>query len=296
MELPLILVTNDDGIDSAGLWAAVEAVLSLGQVIVAAPDRQWSGGGRSMPPHVTGCIQERSVWVKGVLVEAYAIDASPALAVQHGVLELAPRRPSLVVSGINFGLNMGNEITISGTVGAALEAAAFQIPAIAVSLDMEPSYHLTGNDCADYAAAKAFTERFAWHQLVYPPAHDIDVLNINIPANATPSTSWRLTRLARQRYYVPVPPQRAEGQGRPGYRALGNLRQVSLDSDIWAIKGDSVVSVTPLSLDLTSRINAERFGAHLRGEIGVCESMLHTVAEMPSAFSLPAAPVSNAAD
>ena len=106
--LPLVLVTNDDGIDSDGLWAAVRALLPLAEICVAAPDRQWSGGGRSMPPHVTGKIVDRSRVIDGVPVSAYAVDGSPALAVQHGVLELSPRRPALVVSGINFGFNLGD--------------------------------------------------------------------------------------------------------------------------------------------------------------------------------------------
>ena len=135
---PLILVTNDDGIESRGLWAAVEAVLPLGEVFVVAADRQWSGGGRSMPPYVTGALQRVARSVHGVQVTAYAVDASPALTVVHGVLELAPRPPALVVSGINYGTNLGTEVTISGTVGAALEGGAFGIPSLAVSLDMDP--------------------------------------------------------------------------------------------------------------------------------------------------------------
>ncbi len=113
MEQPLILVTNDDGIESRGLWAAVEAVLPLGEVLVVAPDRQWSGGGRSMPPDVTGRLTPASRWVNGTYVTAYAVDASPALAVTHAVMELAPRPLSLVVSGINSGANLGIEVTIA---------------------------------------------------------------------------------------------------------------------------------------------------------------------------------------
>jgi 5'-nucleotidase len=165
VEQALILVTNDDGIESHGLWAAVEALLPLGEVLVVAPDRQWSGGGRSMPPDVTGIYKVGNVDVEGGAVVAYAVDASPALTVVHGVVEFAPRRPDLVVSGINYGANLGIEVTISGTVGAALEGGAFEIPAIAVSLEMDSAYHLTGDKGADYAAAKAYTQQFARHLL-----------------------------------------------------------------------------------------------------------------------------------
>jgi 5'-nucleotidase len=257
MERPLILVTNDDGIDSEGLWAAVEAVLPLGEVLVVAPDRQWSGGGRSMPPHVTGRVRSAVREIGGESVVAYAVDASPALAVIHGVVEFAPRRLSLVVSGINFGANLGIEVTISGTVGAALEGGAFGIPSLAVSLEMDHAYHLTGNDAADYGAARAFTRQFAQHMLecVFPP--DVDALSINIPCDATPDTPWRLTGLSRRRYFVPTPPDRSNGTGRPGYKMIENTRQAEPRSDVMALMVDRLVSVTPLSLDLTSRVDLD---------------------------------------
>jgi len=266
VERPLIMVTNDDGIDSAGLWAATEALLSLGEVLVVAPDRQWSGGGRSMPPEVTGRFLPATRKINGVQVTAYAIDASPALAVVHGVLELAPRRPALVVSGINFGANLGIEVTISGTVGAALEAGAFGIPALAVSLEMDPAYHLTGDDGADYSTAMAFIRRFARRLLTYALSPDVDALNINIPCDATPTASWQLTRLSRRRYYVSLPPDRANGTGRPGYQLIQDARQAEPDSDIWALQVDHFVSVTPLSLDLTSRVDWNAVTPWLRND------------------------------
>jgi len=255
MERPLILVTNDDGIDSPGLWAVVEAALPLGEILVVAPDRQWSGGGRSMPPHVTGRITPATRQINGEKVTAYAVDATPALAVIHGVTELALRRPSLVISGINSGANLSTEVTISGTVGAALEGGAFGIPAMAVSLEMDPAYHLAGDDSVDYVASIAFTHRFAQHLLTGALPHDVDALNVNIPSDATRHTPWRLTRLSRHRYYVPLAPDRANGEGRPGFSLIGDISQSEPDSDIRAVKVDRIVAVTPLSLDLTSRVN-----------------------------------------
>ncbi len=264
MERPLILVTNDDGVESAGLWAAVEALAPLGEVLVVAPDRQWSGGGRSMPPNVTGRCTHASREVNGSRVTAYGVDASPALAVVHGVLEYAPRRPALVVSGINFGANLGVEVTISGTVGAALEAGAFGIPALAVSLEMDPKYHLTGDDGADYSAAQAFTQQFARRLLTYALPWDVDALNVNVPASATPHTPWQFARLSRCRYFVPLPPDRVNGHGRPGYKMIENAIQTEPDSDIWALMVDHAVSVTPLSLDLTSRVDWNLMAPWLR--------------------------------
>jgi 5'-nucleotidase len=241
----------------------VEALLPLGEVVVVAPDRQWSGAGRAMPRDVTGHI-EQIPQADGSELRAYAVDASPAQAVNHAVLELAPRPIALVVSGINFGLNMGTDVTLSGTVGAALEAAAFGIPALAVSLEMDPAYHLSGDDAADYTVAMDYVRRFSRRLLTHVLPQDVDMFNINVPAGASGDTTWRLTKLSRRRYVLPVAPDRAHGQGRVGYKMLGNVRQADPNSDIWAVHVDHVVSVTPLSLDLTARANFDvapmRFG------------------------------------
>lgn len=268
MDKPLILVTNDDGFEAAGLWAAVEAVLPLGEVVVVAPDRQWSGAGRSMPYNVTGQVVSASRMLRGQTVMAHAVDGSPALAVEHGVLELAPRRPALVVSGINFGFNLGSEVTISGTIGAALEAAAFGIPALAVSLEMDPAYYLTGDGAADYTTAKAFTRDFAERLLGTALPEDVHALSINVPRGATPTTLWRVTHLSKCRYFWPTAPDRSNGSARPGYRLLADSRQCERGSDIYAVDIDRVVSVTPLSLNLTSRVGLATLEAHLCGDQG----------------------------
>jgi 5'-nucleotidase len=169
---------------------------------------------------------------------------------------------------------MTTEVTISGTVGAALEASAFGIPALAVSLEMGAENHLAGNADADYAAAQAFTQRFAWYQQIHASAYDIDVLNINIPAAATPRTPWRLTRLSRHRYFVPIAPNRAEGGGRPGYRIADDMSRIELNSDVWALKVERIVSVTPLSLDMTSRVDLYNTDVAMRSEVASCRAAL----------------------
>lgn len=256
-ERPCILLTNDDGIHSVGLWAAAQALLPLGEVVVVAPDRQWSGAGRSFPQEVTGHVTSANRLLGDTPVTAYAVDASPALAVVHALTELLPRRPDLVVSGINSGANLSTEVTISGTVGAALEAAAFGLPAIAVSLEMDPRLHLVDDPQADYAGATHFTRYLAERVLATGLPIGVDVLNLNIPADATAETPLYLTRLARQRYFEPTAPDRARGQGRPGYCIPQHRGRVTLDSDIHAVQIERAVSLTPLTLDLTA--NAERF-------------------------------------
>ena len=252
-ERPLILITNDDGIDSEALWAAVEAVLPLGEVLVVAPDRQWSGAGRSVPYDVTGRLLSATREIDGEQVTAYAVDASPALAVVHGVIELAPRRPSLVISGINFGANTGRDVaTWSGTIGAALEGGAFGIPSMAVSLEMMRDHR--GDEVANYTAARAVTQQFARRLLVEALPHDVDALKISIPADATPSTPWRITRLCCCARSWKVP-NRADGQGRPDMGWIKDLSQIEPDSDVWTLCEDHIVAITPLSLDLTSRVD-----------------------------------------
>jgi 5'-nucleotidase len=96
------------------------------------------------------------------------------------------------------------------------------------------------------------------------------MLNVNIPSDATPETPWWLARLSRRRYYLPQAPDRANGQGRPGYLQIHKPEQAEFDSDVCAVLVDRVVSVTPLSLDLTSRIDFGTFDACLRVESRAC--------------------------
>ena len=263
----LILVTNDDGIKSDGLRAAVEALLPLGDVFVVAPNQQWSGAGRAMPRRVSGdLVPVPFETYVGVHVPAYAMDTSPALCVVHAMVELLNRKPDLVVSGINYGENISTEITISGTIGAALEAAAFGIPALAVSMSMPVSAHLQGNASEDYSAARSYTQRFARRMLKHPLPADVDVLSINIPQGATAETAWRLTTLSRCRYFIPLPPDRANGDGRPGYSVMEDPSRAEPNSDVWCLHAKKMVSVTPLSMDLTARANFGKLDELLRIE------------------------------
>jgi 5'-nucleotidase len=263
---PQILLTNDDGIRSPGLWAAAEALSGLGFVNVAAPREQSSGAGRSMPPASDGAILEREMVVGGKAWKVYAVGGTPAQAVLHAVLELMPRRPSLLVSGINYGENLGTGVTVSGTVGAALEGAASGIPSLAVSLETDTRYHLTHSEEIDFAAAAHFTRFFAAVLLRGLKAEDVDVLKVDVPSDATPETRWRVTRLSRVRYFVPIRPdrERLEQPGGIGYRVDYSNGEVERDSDIYALQTLREVAVTPLSIDLTSRIPLPRFEDELR--------------------------------
>ena len=255
-EQPLILVTCDDGIESPGLCAAVRAVLPLGEVIVSAPCEQQTGAGRSLPTSNDGAIHEIDYQVDGIKISAYAIHGSPAQAVLYALVELVPRKPALCVSGINFGENVGSVLTSSGTVGAALEAADSGVPALAVSLETDIKYHYNHSRDVDFSAATHFTQRFSRQMLSKRMPSDVDVLKLEIPCNATSRTPWRVTRMSRQRYYRVLPSGRrylAEKR-RLGYDMVIDHATLEPDSDIQAVLVDRCVSVTPLSLDLTSRV------------------------------------------
>jgi len=255
-ERPLILVTCDDGIRSPGLRAAVRSVLPLGDVMVAAPLEQQTGAGRSLFTFAQGSIARVNYPVDGGQVSAYTIHASPAQVVLHALLELVPRKPALCVSGINFGENVGSRVTSSGTLGAALEAAADGVPALAASLETDQKYHHQHSDEIDFAAATHFTRTFAARLLDRRLPPDVDVLKLDVPDDATPNTPWRVTRLSREGYYHALPSGRghlAEDR-RLGYGIAVDFDRLEADSDVHALMVDRVVTVTPISLDLTSRV------------------------------------------
>jgi 5'-nucleotidase len=136
---------------------------------------------------------------------------------------------------------------------------------MAVSLEID-AHRADGEEGADYGAARAFTRQFAQILLESRLPYDVHALNINVPSQATTQTPWWLTRLSRHRYFEPLPPDRAHGQARPGFRLPADPERTEVDSDIWAVLVDHVVSVTPLPLDLTSRLDLGTLHTWLRGD------------------------------
>jgi 5'-nucleotidase len=252
-----ILLTNDDGIKSPGLWAAAEALSELGYVTVVAPREQSSGMGRSLPNTSDGIIQEERLQIKGQDWSVYAVGGTPAQAVLHGILEVMPQKPDIIVSGINYGENLGTGITISGTVGAAMEAAALGFRSLAVSLETAQEHHLTYSREVDFSTAAHFTLQFARFLIEKSLFPDVDLLKVDVPDDATPDTPWVLTRLARQRYYDPVAPKRKSWSvpGTVGYREAADLKEEASNSDVFVLRKKRRVSVTPISLDMTSRVD-----------------------------------------
>lgn len=266
MKEPQILLTNDDGIRSPGLWAAAEALDEVGFVTVVAPREQSSGTGRSMPSTSDGQIHPQQIEVNGKMWTVHAVGGTPAQAVLHGLLEIMDHKPDLVVSGINYGLNVGTGITVSGTVGAALEGGAAGIPALAVSQDTESHYHLSYSDEINFRPAGHFTAHFARMLLEKELPDDVRVLKVEIPIHATQDTPWEITRLSPIRYYTAVVPDRSSGaeKNNIGYRVADDWNTTPPKTDVHAVRIKEIVSVTPLSLDLTSRVDLDELETHLK--------------------------------
>src|SRR5262245_26818260 len=213
--------------------------------------------GRSLPSTSGGIIHEEKVQVNGQVWSVFAVGGSPAQSVLHGVLEVMPNKPDLVVSGINYGENVASGITISGTVGAAMEAASLGIPAMAVSLEADSKYHLSYSDELNFSAAAVFTARIARILLNKKFPSDVNLLKVDVPSNETVDTQWELTRISLQRYYEPIKPKR-ESWNEPAmleYQEAGVFDGESNDTDVFVLRKKRHVSVTPLSLDMTSRVD-----------------------------------------
>lgn len=265
---PLILITNDDGIGSPGLMAAAHAAAQLGDVLIVAPHQQQSGAGRSYRKITDRRVHRHTLVVDDRELTAFSIDGTPAQAAGKGALDLADRPISLAISGINFGENIGSGIASSGTVGAALEMASLNIPALAVSLQTPREYYFTHSETVDFSAAAYFTRLFAEKILAGTPLpFDVDVLKIDIPITATHDTAWRITTVSRQQYHHGTP-SRPENRGKhidPGFDIHVDFDTLESESDIHAVVVDRVVSVSPISLDMTSRVSLRDMSTLLNG-------------------------------
>lgn len=261
-----ILLTNDDSIHSPGLWAAAEALDPLGFVHVVAPREQQTGTGHSMPMHSSGHIEELTLHVNGRDWKVFAVDGSPGQAVVHGIYDVIDGMPDFVVSGINYGENVGAGITISGTIGAALEAASFGIPALAVSLQTTPEYHLSLSDDISFHTAGFFTHLIASKMLENKLPEDVDLIKLDIPEDATPETPWVLTRQSRQRYYFPKTTTRKSSANHSpmDYEIRYRPQDLEKGSDLHVLLVEKKVSVTPMSIDMTSRTEFTQLESLLR--------------------------------
>jgi 5'-nucleotidase len=145
-----------------------------------------------------------------------------------------------------------------------MEAAALGFRALAVSLETAQEHHLTYSREVDFSGAAHFTFQFARLLLEKHPFPDIDLLKVDVPSDANSETSWVLTRLARQRYYAPVAPERESWSvpGTVGYKEAQPVKEEPSDSDVFVVRNKRLVSVTPISLDMTSRADFHELEEH----------------------------------
>jgi 5'-nucleotidase len=240
-----ILVTNDDGVNAPGLLALAKVMRDLGEVTVFAPDRNWSASG-----HVK--TLDRPLRVKDAILadgsHALATDGAPSDCVALALLGIVEQPVDLVVAGINGGANLGHDITYSGTVTAAMEAAIFGLPAVAMSLDTPQLVE----GALDYAPAAAIAARVAAGVLANGlPPHSL--LSVNVPY--LPLAEMKGIQVTRQgqRIYADELVRRADPRGRPYYWIGGDAPSGVPDegTDIGALS-QGYVAVTPLQLDLTA--------------------------------------------
>lgn len=259
---PLILITNDDGIYSPGLWAVAEAVQHLGDLLIVAPMQQQTSMGRSFPKgEDVGIIEEVRICLNGISTLAYGVHGSPAHAVAYGVLELADRKPDLCISGINYGENLGLSLTCSGTLGAAFEAGSHGIPSIAISLQVELAFqHSSDYPEMDWEACKKILAIIATDCLTDGFPKGVSILNVNIPQSATSTSEIRQTRQSRLNYSVFIKPEKRDYK--QAYRLESKLdvelNRTEKNSDIYAVYYDKVVSLTPLTWDLSVTIDWDK--------------------------------------
>lgn len=230
-----ILVTNDDGVRSEGLHALADALRSLGDVIVVAPNLEASAIGHAL-------TLRRPLRMEEVRKSVYEVDGTPTDCVNIAVTQLYDGAlPDLVVSGINKGYNLGDDITYSGTVAGAMEGALLGIPSIAVSLEWTKETYDFGPAAK---AAAAVAEGVLRRGL--PPRIFI---NINVPLGQP--KGFRVTVQAK-RNHITVIDQRIDPRGRPYYwiEEGQNEWEPNDRSDHQAVK-DGFTSVTPLQTDLT---------------------------------------------
>ncbi len=247
MDAPRILVSNDDGHQSAGIHALVEAMSPLGEVWVVAPEVEQSAASHAISIH-------RPLRIREVRERWFAVDGTPTdcsyVAINH---LLRDHRPTMMVSGINHGSNLADDVTYSGTIAAAMEASLLGIPAIAFSL--------VSRDRFDFTHATVFARAFVSAALRAESRPTNMLLNVNIPGKGAPR-GYAVTRLGKHSYGFDVV-EKVDPRGRKYYWIGGTDYQHEdiPGSDCNAVLRDGLVSVTALHLDLTDTKVGEQVAA-----------------------------------
>ncbi|MEM9291785.1 MAG: 5'/3'-nucleotidase SurE [Acidobacteriota bacterium] len=241
---PTILVTNDDGVFSEGIKLLAEALEGLGRVVVVAPDREQSASGHSLTLH-------RPLRLRKIRDHWYSVDGTPTDCVNIAVLGLLKDegKPDLVVSGINFGPNLGDDVTYSGTVSATFEGSLLNIPSVAFSQEISEGF--------SFATGARFAHDFIEELLREPEDLPQDLLlNVNLPAG--PIQGVKLTRLGHRVYQQSLV-EKLDPRGRKYYWIAGSPVWTEEEGTDHAAVSSGYVSVTPLHLDLTDYRGLESY-------------------------------------
>ncbi len=249
--MKLILLTNDDGIDSPGLLALQQGLQGVGEIVVFAPDHNWSVAGHGKTMHKPLRVNEVRL-ANGS--QALATNGRPSDCVALAALGVLPRQPDLVISGINPNANVAQDMTYSGTVAGALEAHISGIPAFAISLATEAKPR-DGADkdgaTPDFSCAARFAAALA-RRILSSMRTDV-LLNVNVPAvPCADITGVEITRLGK-RIYRDVLDERQDPRGHKYYWIGGEPPSGVIEegTDVAALAANRI-SVTPLQLDLTA--------------------------------------------
>lgn len=233
-----ILVTNDDGIYSEGIIVLAKALNEIGEVFVVAPDREKSAIAHSLTLH-------RPLRVEKIKRNVYAVDGTPADCVHLGVNAILPKKPQLIVSGINKGGNLGDDITYSGTVSAAFEGTLLGIPSFAISLVARSHFK--------FHIAARFAIKVARYIIKKGLPKDT-LLNINVPnLDEKDIKSYKITQQGRWIHNGSVVIEKMDPRGKKYYWIGGGelVFDKRRNTDFEAVS-NSYISITPLNLDLTN--------------------------------------------
>lgn len=234
---PLILVTNDDGVSSDGIQSLFKAMNLIGTAVMVAPDREKSAVSHSITLH-------RPLKVEKLGQNVYTLNGTPTDCVTIAVSRVLKRKPDILISGINRGGNLGDDLTYSGTVSAAMEGTILDIPSIAISMVGGPAYH--------FSTASSFAKKIVRYLLKEPMPRDT-LLNINVPNVPARSVKGVLYTRQGKRVYSNSVRDITDPRGEPYYWIGGGTQnwEEGTDTDFYAVERN-YISLTPVHLDLTN--------------------------------------------
>jgi len=241
-----ILVTNDDGIQSPGIAVLAHVLSAIGEVWIVAPDRERTAVAHAVTLH-------KPLRVHRIAPRTFSVNGTPVDCVNLALLKIMPRPPSILVSGINKGVNLGDDVMYSGTVSAAMEGTILGVPSVAVSQE--------GHDTFRFAVGASYAARVV-RLILDQGLPEETLLNVNVPDRPQRSIKGaRITCLSRRRFHNPII-EKLDPHGRKYYWIAGKRVSWSRskDADHEAIE-EGMVSITPIHLDSTHHGVLDRFRA-----------------------------------